>query len=160
MIPFDSKDKKHVIGLTFTIIFFVTTLVIIARWAVQKNKREKLENEWYVKNLSYVFSAFIDTAFVLKQHYGFGQIYCTPSLNQKIDYFKEDSLNEHLNEHHGLRFIWKPSRSNQIYFMVTNGHLGRKGDSVYVNSYTDKVYVYRQRKKIGEMRISSALDEY
>ena len=159
LTTFNIKDKRHVIGLITTIVIMTLTMVFAIKWRKEKERSQNKEKKWYVENLEYDFSARIDTAFILKQHYGFGQVYCTPVSIKKFNYYKEDSLKNYLTQHDRLRFIWRDKRG-QINFIVISGALGINGDSVYINSNDDKIVVFKNGTKTGEMRISSGLEGY
>ena len=159
LTTFDFKNKRHVIGLITTIVLMTLTFIFVIKWRKNKETNQNKEKRWYVKNLEYDFSAPIDTSYILEQQYGFGKVYCTPSSIKKLNHYKEDSLKNYLTKHDRLRFIWRDKRG-QINFIVTNGRLVNNGDSVYVNSTDDKIVVFKNGIKTGEMRISSGLDVY
>lgn len=114
------------------------------------------EQEWYVQNLAYEFSARIDTGFILPQRHGFGKVYGTHSIIEKFDYYKEDSLNNHLSNHARLKFIWK-RKSGEINFEVLAGRLASDADCVVVSSSKDKIFFFKDHQKIGDCSISSGL---
>jgi len=133
------------------------TFFLVVKWSKGKERAQNAEKKWYVDKLEYDFSASVDTGFMLKQHYGFGRVYCTPSSIKEFNYYKEDSLGDHLSKHDRLRFIWK-NEQGQVNFMVTSGAFASIADSVKVNSRHDKIVFYKNGKEIGESKISSSLE--
>jgi hypothetical protein len=67
----------------------------------------------------------------------------------------EDSLNQHLKNHEWIRFLFFNSAKQAQIFPedIFNYHVG---DSVYVNSNTDKFDIYRNEKTILESSVSRA----
>lgn len=154
---FDFKNWRHNIALIAIILIVTFVFVSIFKKKKQEESYKKGEKKWYAENLEYDFSARVDTAFELRQHYGYGRLYCTPLVIRKFNYSREDSLDDHLIYHDRLRFIWK-DKDGQVNFMVTSGKSVSTADSVVVNSASSKILFFRNEELIEERSIFWSLE--
>jgi len=134
----------------------VAALLILAfvRLLLKTENEFEGERQAYVRNLNYNFSSKIDSIIVVSRKNGRGFLVCELT-NGKLTGVLEDSLNQHLKNHEWMRFLFFNSEGHAQIFLenIFNYHVG---DSVYINSSTDKLNVYRDEKPIFESSVSRA----
>src|SRR5688572_9417119 len=133
-----------------SIIIVVAALLILAfvRLLWKTEDEFECERKSYVRNLNYNFSSKVNSIIVVSRKNGRGFLVCELS-NGKLTGVLEDSLNQHLKNHEWMRFLFFNSEGHSQIFLedIFNYHVG---DSVYINSSTDKFNVYRNEKPIFE----------
>ncbi len=138
------------------IIVVAAALLILATVRLLLKTEDEFEGERqsYVRKLNYNFSAKVDSLIVVNRENGRGFLVCKLT-NEKLTRVLEDSLNQHLKNHEWIRFLFFDSDGQAQIFLedIFNYHVG---DSVCVNSNTDKFDVYRNEKPILESSVSSA----
>jgi len=138
------------------IVVLVTFLLILAtvRLLVKTEDEFNGERESYIRSLKYDFSARVDSIVVVSSKKGRGFLVCGLT-DGKLTRLLEDSLNQRLKNHEWMRFLFFSSKGQAQIFLkdIFNYSVG---DSIYVNSNTDKFYVYRNEKPISESSVSRA----
>jgi hypothetical protein len=138
------------------IIVVAAALLISATVRLLLKTEDEFEGERqsYVRSLNYNFSSKVDSIIVVSRKNGRGFLVCELT-NGKLTRVLEDSLNQNLENHEWMRFlVFNPEGHAQIFLEdIFNYHVG---DSVCVNSSTDKFDVYRNEKPIFESSVSRA----
>ncbi|HEU5290511.1 MAG TPA: hypothetical protein VFU05_07720 [Cyclobacteriaceae bacterium] len=114
------------------------------------------ERQWYVSHLHYDFSMRVDSVKMLHGDVGLGKVSCTVTRGNPSPTV-EDSLNHHLTHHDWLQFL-VPGSGNQRELILMRAELLMPGDSISVNSSTDFVQVFRNRKLQYENELSTTLE--
>jgi hypothetical protein len=128
-------------------------LLLIARSFYRQNNRLSLEREWFVKSVRYEFSAEVDSVRMLNDNTG--RLWCRiTSGDPQVD--REDSLKRLFKEHDMLYLIFKRS-SDTITFLVPNGKLVTKGDSVGVSAEKNTIQFFRDGKQVATDQLSNTL---
>jgi hypothetical protein len=111
------------------------------------------EREWFVSALRYEFSARVDSVQMFNAHTG--RLRCRLTAgNPQVD--REDSLKSLFKEHDMLYLIFHRS-ADSIIFLVPNGNLVAKGDSVRVSSQKNTIQFFRDRKQVATDQLSNTL---
>ena len=138
------------------IIVLAAVLLILAtvRLLVKTEGKFKDERQSYVGSLKYDFSAKVDSIILVNSKKGRGFLVCELT-DGKLTGLLEDSLNQRLKNHEWMRFLFFNSKGQAQIFLkdIFNYNVG---DSICVNSNTDKFYVYRNEKPIAESSVSRA----
>ncbi len=138
------------------IIVLAAVLLISAtvRLLVKTEGEFEGERQSYIRNLKYDFSAKVDSIVVVSKK-GRGFLVCQLT-DGKLTRLLEDSLNQRLKNHEWMRFLFFNSKGQAQIFLkdIFNYNVG---DSICVNSNTDKFYVYRNEKPISESSVSRAM---
>ena len=107
---------------------------------------------------SHVYSMYYQDRYcysiiVLNSKNGRGFLVCSLTKGELNNV--EDSLNKHMTRHEWMRFLFvRPNGQAQI--LRGNVFNYNVGDSVYVNSNTDKLSIYRNKKSILETSVTLA----
>jgi len=140
-----------------SIIIVLSAVLIISatvRLLVKTEGEFEGERQSYIRNLKYDFSAKVDSIVVVNSKKGRGFLVCQLT-DVKLTRLLEDSLNQRLKNHEWVRFLFFNSKGQAQIFLkeIFNYNVG---DSICVNSNTDKFYVYRNGKPISESSVSRA----
>lgn len=134
---------------------FITLLIIGVVLMAKSNREESELKNWYANQLRYNFSTRIDTVVHLNQKWGYGEVFL--SINHTaLNLYREDSLNKTLK--YPIRFLRK-DYYKKIKFVIPNSQEYEKGDSVYIDSRTQQISIYRDKTLISTVRISRALTD-
>ncbi len=153
--PFDIKNRSHVKLLLITVSILVTLFISGILLKEKGDREEKELKAWYVNQLQYNFSTRIDTVIHLDQKWGYGEVFLT--VNHKtLNLHPEDSLNATLKSQ--IRFLTK-DYYKRIKFVIPGSRKYKNGDSVYIDSRTQKIFIYRNTTHISTVRISDALTD-
>ncbi len=142
-------QKWIVIVLSIGTLIFLTTRLFYNH--ADGVKAEKL---WYVENLDFHFSATADSLFVFPGNNS-GLLYFHLS-NGELRLTAEDELKEKLKYHGDLGFILKKPE-DKFAFHVINVEKYQQGDSIVVNTDSNRILIYRQRKLTFENEITPCL---
>jgi len=111
------------------------------------------EREWFAKSLQYEFSAQVDSVRMFNPKTG--RLWCQITEgNPQVH--REDSLKKLFKEHDMLYLIFHRS-ADSIIFIVPNGNLVAKGDSVRVSSQKNKIQFFRSGKLVTTDSLSHTL---
>lgn len=103
--------------------------------------------------LRYEFSAQVDSVRMLNENTG--KLWCQlTSGNPQIH--REESLKRLFKEHDMLYLIFHRS-TDSIIFLVPNGNLVAKGDSVRVSSEKNTIQFFRDKKQVATDQLSTSL---
>ena len=134
----------------------VASLLMIARLFFRQDNRMTSEREWFASALRYEFSAQVDSVRMFNQHTG--RLWCRITEGDpQID--REDSLKRLFKEHDMLYLIFHRS-ADSIIFIVPNGNMVAKGDSVRVSSQKNTIQFFRDGKQVATDRLSETLTGY
>jgi len=127
-------------------------LLVVRLFFVQHNGMNE-EREWFAKALRYEFSAQVDSIRMFNKTTG--KLWCRltsgdPQTN------REDSLKQSFKEHDMLYLIFHRS-ADSIIFIVPNGNLVSKGDSVRVSSEKNTIEFFRDKKQVATDQLSNTL---
>jgi hypothetical protein len=125
----------------------------------QKKKFDRFgeEREWYAKNLNYDFSAVVDTVALdnPSQNYSWGMVVCKLTRGD-LNYRTEDSLKRKLEHHKRLRFNEMKTKGF-VRFKMPSANRFVAGDSLVVNSDSNRVEFYREKKRYYHAALSELL---
>ena len=137
------------------IVLSIGTIVFLAARLFNNHaggvKTEKLS---YVKNLDFHFSAIVDSLIIFPRDNS-GLLYFHV-VNGDLRLSNEDKLNERLKYNGHLRFILK-KQDDKLAFHTINIDKYQKGDSIVINTDSNKILIYRQSELSSENEISSSL---
>ncbi|HTE28880.1 MAG TPA: hypothetical protein VK666_00790 [Chryseolinea sp.] len=127
-------------------------LLVVRLFFVQHHGMNE-EREWFAKALRYEFSAQVDSIRMFNKTTG--KLWCRltsgdPQTN------REDSLKQSFKEHDMLYLIFHRS-ADSIIFIVPNGNLVSKGDSVRVSSEKNTIEFFRDKKQVATDQLSNTL---
>jgi hypothetical protein len=130
-------------------------LLVVRLFFRQKNSMTE-ERGWFTKALRYEFSAQVDSVWMLNQNTVkiWGRL---TSGDPQIH--REDSLKRLFKEHDMLYLIFHRS-GDSIIFLVPNGKLVLKGDSVRVSSERNTIQFFRDNKQVATDQLSTTLIGY
>ena len=111
------------------------------------------EREWFVKGLRYEFSAQVDSVRMLNENTG--RLWCRLTAGNPQTH-REDSLKRSFKKHDMLYLIFHRS-GDSIIFIVPNGRLVAKGDSVRISSEKNTVQFFRDGKQVATDQLSNTL---
>jgi hypothetical protein len=131
-------------------------LLLIARILFKQNNGLTEEREWFAKALGYEFSARIDSVRMFNKHTG--RLWCRITAGDPKVH-REDSLKSSFKEHDMLYLIFHRS-ADSIIFIVPNGDLVAKGDSVRVSSQKNTIQFFRDGKPVASEELSTTLTGY
>ena len=127
--------------------------LLIIRLFFRQNNRMTEEREWFARALRYEFSAEVDSVRMFNKHSG--KLWCrVTSGDPQVD--REDSLKRSFREHDMLYLIFHKS-ADSIIFLVPNGNLVAKGDSVRVSSQKNTIQFFRDGKQVAIDQLSNTL---
>ena len=128
-------------------------MLLVARLFIKQNNSMNEEREWFVKGVRYEFSAQVDSVRMLNEN--MGRLWCRlTSGNPQIH--REDSLKSMFKEHDMLYLIFQRS-GDSIIFIIPNGKLVAKGDSVQVSSKMNSIRIFRDGKEVATDQLSNTL---
>jgi len=131
-------------------------ILLVVRLVFKQRSGMSEEREWFTKALRYEFSAQVDSVWMLNQNTG--KIWCRlTSGDPKIH--REDSLKRLFKQHDMLYLIFHRS-GDSIIFLVPNGKLVLKGDSVRVSSEGNTIQFFRDKKQVVTDQLSTTLIGY
>ena len=132
------------------------SVVLIVRLFFRQDNRRNDEREWFASALQYEFSARVDSVRMFNAHTG--RLWCRITAGDpQTD--REDSLKRSFKEHDMLYLIFHRS-ADSIIFIVPNGNLVAKGDSVRVSSETNTIQFFREGKQVATDQLSNTLTGY
>ncbi len=111
------------------------------------------ERAWFTEALRYEFSARVDSISMLNEH--MGKLWCSVTAGHPQAH-REDSLKLLFKEHDMLYLIFKQS-GDSIVFLVPNGDLVKKGDSVRVSSKKNSIQFFREGTQVASDAMSNTL---
>jgi hypothetical protein len=127
-------------------------LLIVRLFFVQGNRLSE-EREWFASALRYEFSAQVDSVRMCNNETG--RLWCRiTSGDPQVD--REDSLKQSFKEHDMLYLIFHRS-GDSIIFIVPNGNLVAKGDSVRVSSRKNIIQFFREGEPVATDQLSNTL---
>src|SRR5690348_16215033 len=105
-------------------------VLLVARLFFKQSNSMGEEREWFVKGLRYEFSARVDSVRMFNENTG--RLWCRLTSGNPQTH-REDSLKRLFKEHDMLYLIFHHA-GDSIIFIVPNGKLVAKGDSVRISS--------------------------
>lgn len=149
LIIFVSMRKTLIV---LGIVGILTVLLIMLLFFKQHGGMDE-EREWFARELRYEFSARVDSVRMFNQTTG--RLWCRiTSGDPKVD--REDSLKRSFQEHDMLYLIFHRS-GDSIIFLIPNGNLVTRGDSVRVSSERNSIEFFRDKKRVASDKLSSTL---
>src|SRR5688572_137099 len=128
-------------------------LLLIIRLFFRQDSRMTEERKWFATALRYEFSAKVDSIRMFNEHTG--RLWCrVTSGDPQVD--REDSLKRHFKEHDKLYLIFHKS-ADSIIFIIPNGNLVSKGDSVRVSSKNNSIQFFRDNQLVAKDELSNTL---
>lgn len=128
-------------------------LLLIVRLFSKRSTSLESEREWFAKALRYEFSAHVDSIRMFNEHTG--KLWCRLTDGDP-QVHREDSLKKLFKEHDMLYLIFQRS-ADSIVFIVPNGDLVAKGDSVRVSSQENSISFFRDGKRVATDKLSATL---
>jgi hypothetical protein len=125
----------------------------VVRLFFKQNNSLSQEREWFAKALRYEFSAEVDSIRMFNEHTG--RLWCRVTAGDP-QVHREDSLKRLFREHDMLYLIFKRS-ADSIIFIIPNGNLVAKGDSVRVSSEKNTVQFFRDGQQVATDQLSNTL---
>jgi hypothetical protein len=131
----------------------VAALAFLAYNAVRKKASRALDDRrWYVSRLHYKFSGTVDSVRRIGTQKGFIIFHTTDSVDKTIENF----LNQKPNIKGRMRLLMFRPAGKMTIFSPAGGK-AEVGDSLYIDSDADKIYLFRKTEKITETDISKYL---
>jgi hypothetical protein len=131
-------------------------LLLIIRNFLKQDSNMTEEREWFVSALGYEFSAQVDSVRMLNEYTG--RLWCRlTDGDPQVD--REDSLKRSFKDHDMLYLIFHRS-ADSIIFLVPNGNLVAKGDSVRISSQKNTIQFFRNGKQVATDQLSNTLTGY
>lgn len=128
--------------------------VLLIAWNLFRQSSNMVgEREWFAKALRYEFSARVDSVRMFNEHTG--RLWCRLTAGDP-QVHREDSLKRSFREHDMLYLIFHRS-ADSIIFIVPNGNLIAKGDSVRVSSQQNTIRFFRDGKQVASDHLSTTL---
>jgi hypothetical protein len=142
-------------------ILIVVSILLVAgvlgfRLVFSKFSGAQEERVWYALQLGYDFSVCVDTVIMLRGNVGLGKVVSNITRG-KPDQSIEDSLNQHLKRHKFLRLLMSRDQS-QVAFIVPGAERYLPGDSIAVNSATNKMAFFREGVEVSVEDLSAMLE--
>ena len=131
-------------------------LLLLARLVFKQKSGFADEREWFAKALRYEFSARVDSVRMFNEHTG--RLWCRVTEGDP-QVHREDSLKRLFKEHDMLYLIFHRS-ADSIIFIVPNGNLVAKGDSVRISSQENTIQFFRGGKQVATDQLSTSLTGY
>ncbi|MBT1701534.1 hypothetical protein KK083_31870 [Fulvivirgaceae bacterium PWU4] len=128
-------------------------LLLIARLFFRQNNDMTDEREWFAKALRYEFSARVDSVRMFNEHTG--RLWCLLTSGDPQTH-REDSLKPFFKQHDMLYLIFHRS-ADTVIFIIPNGNLVAKGDSVRVSSQKNTIQFFREGKPVATDQLSNTL---
>ncbi len=132
----------------------VLVLMLLAFNAIRKKvSRANDVRKWYVDKLGYKFSGKVDSVYRINSAKGFIIFHTNDSIDATI----EDYLNEDKElKDRDMRFLMLRPKGKFTIFTSAAGKAAA-GDSLYVDSEANRIYVFRGGEKLTDASITSAL---
>ena len=131
-------------------------LLLLARLLFGQRSGMLEERQWFAKALRYEFSAQVDSVRMFNATTG--RLWCRITAGDPQIY-REDSLKRSFKKHDMLYLIFHRS-ADSIIFIVPNGKLVAKGDSVRVSSQQNTIQFFRAGKQVATASLSATLTGY
>lgn len=131
-------------------------LLLFARLLFRERGGMLEERQWFSNALRYEFSAQVDS--VRMYNPTTGRLWCRLTAGDPQTY-REDSLKRLFKKHDMLYLIFRRS-ADSIVFIVHNGNLVSKGDSVRVSSQQNTIQFFRAGKQVATDSLSATLTGY
>ncbi len=131
-------------------------LLLFARLLFRERGGMLEERQWFSNGLRYEFSAQVDS--VRMYNPTTGRLWCRLTAGDPQTY-REDSLKRLFKRHDMLYLIFHRS-ADSIIFIVHNGNLVSKGDSVRVSSQQNTIQFFRAGKQVATDSLSATLTGY
>ena len=129
------------------------SLLLVSRLFFMQDSRMTEERKWFVESLRYEFSAHVDSVRMFNAQTG--RLWCRITVGDP-QVHREDSLKRSFKEHDMLYLIFHRS-ADSIIFLVPNGNLVAKGDSVRVSSQKNSIQFFRDGKEVASDELSKTL---
>ena len=142
------KKSLLILGVIGLVCF-----LLVARLFFRQNNRMTSEREWFAGALRYEFSAKVDSVRMFNANTG--RLWCRITAGDP-QVHREDSLKQSFKDHDMLYLIFHRS-ADSIIFIVPNGNLVAKGDSVRVSSRTNTIQFFREGKQVATDELSNTL---
>ncbi len=142
-----SMSRSIVIGIIVILMLFLASRILL-----KTGNEIDHEMQSYVHNLSYDFTAKVDSIILVNSKKGTGILVCkiTSGICNR---FVEDSLNQHLMNYKRIRFLnFKPNGQFQIFLGGISKY--QPNDSIIVNSNEDKFNIFRSEEVILKSEVS------
>jgi hypothetical protein len=140
---------------TFRILIAVGLMcvLLVIRLFFKQNNSMAEEREWFASALRYEFSAQVDSVRMFNENTG--RLWCRLTAGDpQVD--REDSLKVLFKEHDMLYLIFHRS-ADSIIFIIPNGNLVAKGDSVRVSSQKNTIRFFRDGQPVATDQLSNTL---
>lgn len=134
----------------------LVALLLVIRLFVRQDKQIASEREWFARSLGYEFSATVDSVRMFNELTG--RLWCRITAGDP-QVHREDSLKPFFKDHDMLYLIFHRS-GDSIIFIVPNGNLIAKGDSVRVSSKENSIQFFRDGEQVATDELSSTLTGY
>lgn len=128
-------------------------LLLIIRSFLRQDSRMTEEREWFVSALRYEFSARVDSVRMFNEYTG--RLWCRLTEGDP-QVGREDSLKPSFKEHDMLYLVFHRS-ADSLIFLVPNGNLVAKGDSVRVSSQKNIIQFFRDGEQVASGQLSNTL---
>ena len=128
-------------------------VLLVVRLFYRQDSRMTEEREWFARSLRYEFSARVDSVRMFNKHTGRVWARVTSGDPQVS---REDSLKRLFKEHDMLYLIFQRS-ADSIIFIIPNGDLVAKGDSVRVSSQDNSIEFFRGGEEVATDELSNTL---
>ena len=142
------KKSLLILGVIGLVCF-----LLVARLFFRQNNRMTTEREWFAGALRYEFSAKVDSVRMFNANTG--RLWCRITAGDP-QVHREDSLKQSFKDHDMLYLIFHRS-ADSIIFIVPNGNLVAKGDSVRVSSRKNTIQFFREGKQVATDELSNTL---
>lgn len=136
-------------------IAIISILLIVRLVFVHKNKLGE-EKKWFAKSLQYEFSVTIDSIFLYNQYGGRVMAHVT---NGNPQFYREDSLKNHFEEHSMMYFVYRHS-GDSVTFVLPFANKLKEGDSLRISSSADKMIIFRAGKLVTPELFSTSIVGY
>ncbi|HYG03655.1 MAG TPA: hypothetical protein VD927_14505 [Chryseosolibacter sp.] len=128
-------------------------LLLVIRLFVSQDNRMNEEREWFSRELRYEFSAQVDSVRMFNEETG--RLWCRITAGDP-QVHREDSLKPFFKDHDKLYLIFHKA-ADSIIFLVPNGNLVAKGDSVRVSSQQNTIQFFRNGERVATDELSNTL---
>jgi hypothetical protein len=131
-------------------------LLLIVRLFFKQDSSMVEERKWFASALRYEFSAHVDSVRMFNE--STGRLWCRLTKGDP-QVHREDSLKLLFKEHDMLYLIFHKS-GDSIIFLVPNGNLVAKGDSVRVSSQDNSIRFFRNGTPVASDELSNTFTGY
>jgi lipopolysaccharide export system protein LptC len=137
-----------IIALSFLV------LILLGYNAIRKKvNRAKDLRQSYVEKLGYRFSGKVDSIFRINRAKGFIIFHTNDSIDETVE---DDLNNEKMFKGQEMRFLMFRPKGKLTIFTPAGGKAA-VGDSIYIDSDANRLYLFRDGEKLTESSISSSL---